>query len=217
MTPLFAQAVDPIFLATLDLESRIDNHAKIVTSDERFVLIQKIEYAESRLGRSEDWMLAKYAICAWIDAKLIQSSWSDASWWTEYCLEEHFFGHRLADEEFFIRANQAGSLPTKNALEVFFLTVVLGFRGIYQESDTFKRQSFLSNSRLPHSIEAWCREASRSLHLNSDRPRIPAELIVRGPNEPLSGQSNLLLFSMGTLFLIAAAIVVCLPLLFGMK
>ena len=214
MTPLFAQSVDPIFLAALNLESRIDNHAKIITADERNLLIQKIEHAESRLGRSEDWMLAKYAICSWIDAKLIQSAWSDASWWKEYCLEEHFFGHRLADEEFFVRANQASSLPTKNALEVFFLAVVLGFRGIYQESDSFKRQAFLNHSRLPHSIEAWCREASKSLHLNSDRPRIPAELIVRGPNEPLLGKSNLLLFSIGSLFLIGISIVVYLSLFF---
>jgi type VI secretion system protein ImpK len=201
----FAKAVDPIFLAALNLESRIENHEQIITSDERNFLIKKIEEAEYQLGKSDEWMLAKYALCGWIDARLVQSSWNEASWWKEYCLEQKFFGHRLADEEFFVRAIKAATLPEKNALEVYYLAVILGFRGIYNDSDLTKRRDFLTRLRLPESIEAWCRETVRSLHLKRSRPSIPSEQLTPGDFSELTGRSNLMLFSMISLLLIAAA------------
>ncbi|MEQ1829817.1 MAG: DotU family type IV/VI secretion system protein [Pirellula sp.] len=213
MNAEFAKGVDPIFIAALDLESRIEKHQRIITSDERTVLIRKIEEAEYRLGKSEEWLFAKYALCGWIDARLVQSSWTEASWWKEHCLEQRFFGHRLADEEFFARAIKAASLPGKNALEVFYIAVVLGFRGIYADSDLGKKREFLSRLRLPDSIEGWCQETVRSLHLKHGRPSIPSQTLSAGSFEPLTGRSNLLQFSMISALLIAAAIV-CYILLF---
>lgn len=209
MSPEFAKAVDPIFLAAMDLESRIENGSDtLVIADERAILIQKLEHAERLLGKSADWELAKYALCSWIDAKLIQSAWSDAAWWKECCLEEQFFGQRLADEEFFTNAIKAGSLPSKNALEVYYLAVVMGFRGIYSDSDQARKGSFLDRHRLPKSIEIWCRETSKSLHLKRDRPNIPGVMIQQGNLDPLNGKNHLLQFSILSVLLVALAVVV---------
>ena len=106
----FANAVDPIFDAALRLESRIENRDRIVTADERAILIRKIEEAEAKLGLREEWKLSKYAICGWIDSRLIEIPWQESSWWKDNCLEKRFFGTRDAHEDFFKKAIEAGSL-----------------------------------------------------------------------------------------------------------
>ena len=103
----FANAVDPIFDAALRLEARIENRDRIVTADERAILIRKIEEAESKLGQREEWTLSKYAICGWIDSRLIELPWQESNWWKDNCLEKKFFGTRDAHEDFFKKAKLA--------------------------------------------------------------------------------------------------------------
>ncbi len=202
----FASAVDPIFVAALRLESRIQNRDRIVTADERAILIRKIEEAEAKLGLREEWKLSKFAICAWIDSKLIEIPWQESGWWKDNCLEKKFFGTRDAHEEFFKKAIDAGSLPSKNALEVFYLAVVLGFRGFYANSDLSYARQMAQKLRVPDTIEAWSREVVRTLHFRLGRPNIPG-IIQTGSNaKPLNGKSMLILYSMLGSLLVAGAI-----------
>lgn len=202
----FASAVDPIFVAALRLESRIENRDRIVTADERAILIRKIEEAEAKLGLREEWKLSKYAICAWIDSKLIEIPWQESSWWKDNCLEKKFFGTRDAHEEFFKKAIDAGSLPSKNALEVFYLAVVLGFRGFYANSDLSYARQMSQKLRVPDSVEAWSREVVRTLHFRQGRPNIPGMIQTGSTAKPLNGKSMLVLYSMLGSLLVAIAI-----------
>ena len=202
----FANAVDPIFQAALRLESRIENRDRIVTADERFILIRKIEEAEAKLGLREEWKLSKYAICGWIDSRLIEIPWQESGWWKDNCLEKRFFGTRDAHEDFFKKAIEAGSLPNKNALEVFYLAVVLGFRGFYANSDASYSRQMSQKLRIPDTIEAWCREVFKTLHLRQGRPEIPGIVQTGDSAKPLNGKSHLVLYAMLSTLLVALAI-----------
>ena len=202
----FASAVDPIFQAALRLESRIENRDRIVTADERAILIRKIEEAEAKLGLREEWKLSKYAICGWIDSRLIEIPWQESGWWKDNCLEKRFFGTRDAHEDFFKKAIEAGSLPNKNALEVFYLAVVLGFRGFYANSDSSYSRQMSQKLRIPDTIEAWCREVVRTLHLRQGRPEIPGIVQTGDSAKPLNGKSYLMLYAMLSTLLVALAI-----------
>jgi len=202
----FATVIDPIFMAALRLESRIASGERFVTADERAVLVRKIEEAESKLGTSEEWKLSKFAICAWIDSSLIETNWQESSWWKENCLEKKFFGSRDAHEEFFKRAVDAASLSSKNALEVFYIAVVLGFRGFYKNSDLSYSRKTAQKLRIPDTVEAWCREVVRTLHFRQGRPNIPGIIQTGNSAKPLNGKSLLILYSMLGTLLVAFAI-----------
>ena len=212
----FANAVDPIFDAALRLEARIENRDRFVTADERATLIRKIEEAESRLGQTEEWKLSKYAICGWIDSRLIELSWQESNWWKDNCLEKKFFGTRDAHEDFFKKAVEAGGFPNKNALEVYYLAVVLGFRGFYTNSDLSYSRKMAQKLQVPDTIEVWCRDVVRTLHLRQGRPQIPSIIQTGDSAKPLNGRSNLLLYAMLSTLLVALTIA-CFILLYGFE
>ena len=105
MQPDFAKAVDPIFLAVLRLESRIENRDNIITADERGILMRKIEEAEGKLGLREEWKLSKYAICGWIDSKLIEIPWKESEWWKNHSLEK---ANKFDDNQLSFRQGNCG-------------------------------------------------------------------------------------------------------------
>ena len=212
----FANAVDPIFDAALRLEARIENRDRIVTADERAILIRKIEEAESKLGQREEWNLSKYAICGWIDSRLIELPWQESNWWKDNCLEKKFFGTRDAHEDFFKKAVEAGGFPNKNALEVYYLAVVLGFRGFYTNSDLSYSRKMAQKLQVPDTIEVWCRDVVRTLHLRQGRPQIPSIIQTGDSAKPLNGRSNLLLYAMLSTLLVALTIA-CFILLYGFE
>lgn len=206
MTPEFARAVDPIFLACLQFVSRIENQERLVAADERAALLHKIDDAEVRLGATPEWQLAKYALCAWADSLLINAQWNGAAWWKDNCLEVRYFGRRDAHEEFYKKGLEAGELGRKDALEVYYLSVVLGFRGFYGDSDATYAANLARSMRLPANIESWCRGVARSLQLRQGRPQIPEIVTAGGSAKPLGGKSALISYSMISVLLLAVAI-----------
>ncbi len=205
MLPKFAAAIDPIFVAAVDIESRIARGENVVTAVIRDSLVRKIEEAEGKLGTTDEWKLSKYAICAWIDSRLIEIPWQQSGWWKDNCLEKKFFGTRDAHEEFFTRANEADALPGKNALEVFYLAVVLGFRGFYANSNSSYARQTADRLRVPDTVERWCDKTVRKLHLRQGRPAISNPVISQGTNKPLNGKHLLLLYAMLSCILVAIA------------
>jgi len=206
MHPEFAKAVDPVFLACLEFMNRVESNSRLVAADERAVIQRKVDEAEIRLGATPEWQLAKYALCAWIDSLLINAPWSGANWWKDNCLEVKYFGRRDAHEEFFRKALEAGELGRKDALEVYYIAVVLGFRGFYSDSDAGYSASIARSLRIPDNIEAWCRGIARSLQLRQGRPQIPEVVQPAGSAKPMTGRSSLIVLSMISVLLLAVAI-----------
>jgi type VI secretion system protein ImpK len=69
-----------------------------------------------------------YALACWLDETFIADSpWRDQ--WNGHKLETTLYGTNERATEFWRQAERAQSRPTRDALEVYFLCVMLGFRG----------------------------------------------------------------------------------------
>lgn len=172
MTPKFAAVVDPFILAVLDLQKRISVDSSVIEPDfEHQQLCDRINEADARMGDSDDWQLAKYALVAWTDDVMIDTPWEGSQWWRMKPLEVQFFGSRQAYSRFFEQARQAESLSKKDAVEVFYVCVVLGFRGLYRPPVSTDETDQLG---LPADLSTWARGISRSIQLTQIK-RIPGD------------------------------------------
>jgi len=119
----------------------------------------------------------RFALCAWADEKMLQSSRSDASQWFSHCLQAHYFKTTQGGKLFFeyfeeeldklsIPQNRGDAALTlierlhlasgadasgKDTLRVFAFCLLLGFRGVM-----FKNNMELENMRKV------CRELLRN-------------------------------------------------------
>src|SRR5262249_62306200 len=83
---------------------------------------------ESAMRRDEAFLGIRYALVCWLDEIFIlDSPW--ASEWNERKLEEGLYGTNDRAWKFWEQARKAEARPGTDALEVYYLCVVLGFRG----------------------------------------------------------------------------------------
>ena len=203
MTPAFAKAVDPVFLHVLGLLDRLSTEggSTVVPEDERVRIKSLIDVAEGYLGQAADWQLAKYALVAWIDEVLIETDWPGRDWWNENVLEVEIFNTRLANEQFYVRAKEASGLQKRDALEVFYVCVVMGFRGLYR--DAFVAQTLAEPRGLPPTLDGWFKHTQLAIRLGQGRP-ILSDAGDPGPGAPpLSGESLLVWSALIGVFLAA--------------
>ncbi len=179
MTPKFAQAVDPVFLHVLGLLDRIGRNEQPAPQDERMRIKGLIDSAQALLGGGPEWLLAKYAIVSWIDEVLVETPWDGRDWWSNNVLEVETFNTRLCNEMFYVRAQEAAALSGRDALEVFYVCVVLGFRGLYR--DPAMAAMFTQAHGLPPDLETWARQASLAIRLGQGRPALS------GPRREIAG------------------------------
>ncbi|HEY5312823.1 MAG TPA: DotU family type IV/VI secretion system protein [Pirellulales bacterium] len=183
MTIQFSQAVDPIFLHVLDLLDRISRGEKPSPQEERMRINALIDQAGALLGGSPEWELAKYALASWIDEVLLETPWDGVDWWNNNVLEVALFNTRLCNEMFYRRAQEAASLPRRDALEVYYVCVVLGFRGLYREETL--AQMLTQALNLPPDLETWAKQTALAIRLGQGRPALPA------PSRELRGATPL--------------------------
>ncbi|MCR4414137.1 MAG: DotU family type IV/VI secretion system protein [Thermoguttaceae bacterium] len=209
MTPEFASAVDPVFLYVLDLLDRIERGEPIARDEERIHLRALLERVESAAGQGPDARLAKYALVCWIDELLILlAPWEHREWWKNNSLEWELFKTQLRAEKFFTDAKDAAGQRQKNALEVFYLAVVLGFRGLYGDED--KRPILTVTYELPETIEDWARHTAMTIQLGRGRPAISAGAIAIEGAPPLDGPFTLIWAALAGLVLVLLNVMVLL-------
>ncbi|MCX6151864.1 MAG: type IVB secretion system protein IcmH/DotU [Ignavibacteriales bacterium] len=92
-----------------------------------------------RNGRSSGYenekiQQAKFALVALLDETIISSSWDQKSEWLSEPLQLKLFDTFNAGEEFFNNINSLRQRTTgnKDVLEIYYLCLVLGFKGKYQ-------------------------------------------------------------------------------------
>lgn len=190
MTPKFAKAVDPVFMHVLGLLERVSKDENPPVSEERVKIRGWLDQAEGQLGHGQDWQLAKYALVSWIDDVLIDAPWEGRNWWKENALEVEVFNTRLRNEQFYMKAKDAASLPSKDSLEVFYVAVVLGFRGLYRDPNA---AAVLAEPRgLPLDLESWAKQTSMAIQLGQGRPPINESNQSIDGAPPLGGPSMLI-------------------------
>ena len=184
MTPKFAQAVDPIFLHVLDLLDRIARQEDPSAQEERLKIRALLDQGEAIVGGGTAWELAKYALVSWVDEMLVDASWHGQEWWSNNVLEVELFKTRLCNEQFYVRAREASSSSSRDALEVFYVCVVLGFRGLYREPTL--AALLVETHDLPHDLESWAKQVSMSIRLGQGRPALG------GPTREIRGAPPLM-------------------------
>jgi type VI secretion system protein ImpK len=183
MTPKFSSAVDPVFLHVLGLLDRIARDENPSPVQERQGIRGWLDQAEGRLGKSQEWQLAKYALASWIDEVLVGGTWLGRGWWRENTLEDEFFHTHARHDQFYAKAREAALLPRTDALETFYLCVVLGFRGLYR--DPVAAIALAQRRQLPPDVETWARKTAAAIPIGQERPPITTD------SQPLSGAAPL--------------------------
>lgn len=185
MTPEFAKAVDPVFLYVIDLLDRIQNDDPVSAPEERVRIRNELDRAEAILGQSEDWMLAKYALVTWIDEVLIEAPWEGAAYFKNNKLEFEIFRSADAYVEFYRKARDASGLRKKDALEVFYVCVIMGFRGLYR--DPAQSAALTDELDLPPDLDTWAKRTAETIRLGQGRPMISAGSVPVEGAPPLDG------------------------------
>jgi len=206
MTPNFAKAIDPVFLYVLDLLDRIGNDEEPSPKAERVRIRALLDRAEAALGRTDQWELAKYALVSWIDELLVDAPWAGGEWWSNNVLEMEFFKTRSCNELFFEKAQQAATLPQRDALEVYYVCVVLGFRGLY--GDAQLAEIMIESMGLPDKLETWAEQTVLSIRLGQGRPELapPSAEVAGAP--PLRARGAVV-WSWLTASMLAITAVIC--------
>ncbi|MFQ3650673.1 MAG: DotU family type IV/VI secretion system protein [Gemmataceae bacterium] len=131
MTPALAQVVHPILLYGLELFRRLQRGENPSIEEEQARLVGMLAeqpVPEFNADRQGGFLGVRYALVCWLDELFIlESPW--ASLWNENKLEARLFGTNERAFRFWEQAQLAASRPTPDALEVFFLAVLLGFSG----------------------------------------------------------------------------------------
>jgi len=172
MTPKHSLAVDPFLLHSLDLLDRISSGAEPNPQEERVKLRAFLDQGEAIIGAGREWYLSSYALISWIDEMLVEASWSHREWWSNNVLERELFNTRECAERFFVNAKEASTLPQRDALEVYYVCVVLGFRGIYSEPTLAKM--ICENLGIPSDLSIWAKQVSMSIRVGQGRPALNA-------------------------------------------
>ena len=204
MTPDFSYAIDPIFTYVIETLDQISHNQGVAAEEVRQRLDNRFREAEAQLGSRKGWELAKYALVAWIDDVMIGAPWGGGEWWENNSMEFSHFNTRDRATEFFKRAEEAGQLSRRDPLEVFYVCVVLGFRGLYGLPEA----AFLAEHLgLPPRIDEWAKRTSRSIELAQGRPPIAESPSRMDGAPPLEGKFVLLRWSLGLLALAAITLV----------
>jgi type VI secretion system protein ImpK len=190
MTPAISELVNPVISYALDLKERLDMGEQPDLETEQRQLMDRLRSdGESRRlvdysGDGSIFLGARYALTCWIDELfIVYSPWAEV--WKERILEVALYGSRDRAWKFWDQveialrrpnAPRASTPPGLDAIETYFLCVMLGFRGKYLENPG-KVKEFVEEMRPQVArVGAW---------------PSPRELGVATNVHPLSGRAAL--------------------------
>lgn len=208
MTPDFVKAIDPIVELMIDVKEQIEKNNFPAPELIRSKFIQRIDASEKLVDkRPQDWELASYALVAWIDEMLAsQLPWNGASYWNQNKLQVKYFRNQLARERFFLRAKDAENLPKKDALEVFFMCVILGFKGVYDGAPGLESPHDVG---IPDDMADWIRRTRDWIKLSPMKVNERRQVGAEHDAGPMNGKYQLLsMFMTFIVFSMVAGLVV---------
>ena len=191
MTPDFVKAIDPIVELMIDVKEQIEKNNFPAPELIRNRFIQRIDASEKMVDkRPQEWELASYALVAWIDEMLAsQLPWNGASYWNQNKLQVKYFRNMLARERFFLKAKEAENLPKKDALEVYFMCVILGFKGVYDGAPGLESPRDVG---IPDEMADWIRRTRDWIKLSPMKVNEPRQVGIEHDAGPMNGKYQLL-------------------------
>jgi len=101
-----------------------------VRADIQRLIAQSESCLENETVSREDYDMARFAVFAWIDEIIMNSSWDGRMQWQREQLQRLYYQTADAGEIFFERLNTLG-LHQRDVREVYYLCLALGFLGQY--------------------------------------------------------------------------------------
>jgi type VI secretion system protein ImpK len=106
-----------------------------------------------RVERGDKYLGIRYALVCWLDEIFIlDSPWKDK--WSEHSLEVDIYKSRERAWKFWEQADWASARPATDGIEVFYLCVMLGFRG--------------DKAGKPDELSAWCERIKAQIDQGAD-------------------------------------------------
>ena len=145
-----AELVHPVVAYALDLRARLDRGERPDFAAEQAELrtLLKTQNEAQRwpeyAGDGERFLGIRYALTCWVDEVLIDSPWERE--WNERKLEEQLYFTNERAFRFWQQADVVQARSGTDALEVFYLCVMLGFRGELREEPA-KLQAWVTNTQ----------------------------------------------------------------------
>ena len=94
----------------------------------------------------EDYDLARFAIFAWIDEAVLNSSWKEKHRWQGEQLQLFYYQTADAGEIFFERLNTLGP-HQRDVREIYYLCLAIGFTGRYcNEGDKYLLEQLMTSN-----------------------------------------------------------------------
>ena len=108
-----------------------------VNADIQRLITQSQRYLENGTVSREDYDLARFAVIAWVDETILNSSWNEKDKWQREQLQRVYYQTTDAGEIFFDRLNSIGP-HQRDVREVYYLCLAMGFKGRYvHEGDDY--------------------------------------------------------------------------------
>ena len=133
-TATLAESATEIFVFALGMRDRAGQAEYAAVYQGALRLFDEFESrAKADRAEPDDVAAVKYALAAFVDEVILSAEWAGRDSWGDDPLQLHFFGTYLAGEGFFQKLDElrAQGKTRAGALEVYYLCLVLGFRGKY--------------------------------------------------------------------------------------
>jgi type VI secretion system protein ImpK len=126
-----AEVVHAVIRTGFDLKERLARGEPVEHEQARQEVLRYLD--DARLNESgRDELGVRFALACWIDEILIDDSPWGQRWSEDYCLELKLYQTRLRAHKFWDPGvKRAEARPGGDALEVYYLCYLLGFRGDY--------------------------------------------------------------------------------------
>ncbi len=211
MDRTLATAVSPVIETTLaildDIRSRPSDWDVGQVQDAQIRIQKAMEKAQRQLQPKDDisWRRIQYALVAWIDEQCISLPWQGSDWWKNNSLEVATFRTKNSHNDFYVHAEEAVRKNDTNAIQIFFLCVVLGFRGIYIDLRSNnpeyvqRAQEFINRFQLKMDLRDWLKRTSEFLPIGQSSATLKIKSTEGFGAPPLNGRLD---FVSGALFAI---------------
>ncbi|RQW07073.1 MAG: DotU family type IV/VI secretion system protein [Calditrichaeota bacterium] len=153
------------FMLVLQMRATQEFGDPLVLRERILHLLEKMEHqARQNNYDSQDIQNAKFALIAFIDETIIASQWSQKQSWLSNPLQLQLYNRFDAGEEFFNKLDEIRKRFHSNTevLEVFYLCLVLGFKGKYGLVEQEKLRIVIDElyQDLRHSIDKSLKQLS---------------------------------------------------------
>jgi len=134
LTDYFIKVIAYVVYFSKSVSQKQPPFEKVSTDIRQMIDESRIKFEESLKKRSntneDDYKLALYAICSWIDETLIYSDWKEKDKWINRSLQLSYLNTQKAGVHFFDRMSELQT-HQREVREVYYLCLAMGFKGRY--------------------------------------------------------------------------------------